>query len=62
LTRIIYGRLQKAVGFVSGVEICVDLKLTLIYNIVLNKLINGMKTVCRTSCRCLEGILDSVRA
>jgi len=30
---------------VTWVEICIGLKLTLLYNVVLNKLINGMKTV-----------------
>jgi len=47
---------------VKGVEICVDLNLKLIYNTVLNKLINEILTVCRTSYRRLEETLERVCA
>lgn len=36
---------QKVFGFVTGMNICLDLELKLLYNIVFNKLVNGMNSV-----------------
>jgi hypothetical protein len=51
---------EMELAFVTGLEICLVLKLTLFYNTVLNKLINGIRTVCRTGSRRVEGNLERV--
>jgi hypothetical protein len=53
---------EMELAFVTGLEICLALKLTLFYNTVLNKLINGIRTVCRTGSRRVEGNLEMVYA
>jgi len=55
-------KIYKQMVFYIFLYICVDLKLSLLYNIVLNKSIKRIRTVCRTNCRGHEGTSESVRA
>ena len=46
----------------TWLEICSALKLMLFYNIVLKKLINGIRAVCRTGSRRFEENLERLCA